>query len=343
MSRLNVRAAGVWAGLVAVLLWSAPLRAQTIELKLSDWVPPSHPLNTMGFPQWADAIAKDSNGTLKVRIFPAQQLGQAKDHYDMARDGIVDFAYINAGYTAGRFPIIAAGELPFLISNAKDGSAALDEWYRPYAKTEMADIHYCLSFVHDPSTIHARKKITRPEDIRGMKVRPADGTIANLVASLGGSSVQVSAPEAREALERGVADAITFPWNSLILFGIDKSVTYHMDAPFYVTTFTIVMNKARYNSLNSVQQKAIDENCNPPAAKRVAEGWADWEAAGRALLLKNPAHHIYPISDADLAAWRKASEPLHKTWAGDVRKAGQDPDKVMGELEATLKKYNSAS
>ena len=343
MNGLRAGALGVVGGLCALLLWAAPVHAQTIELKLSDWVPPSHPLNTTGFVQWADAIAKSSGGTLKVRIFPAQQLGQAKDHYDMARDGIVDFGYINPGYTAGRFPIIAAGELPFLMSNAKDGSAALDEWYRPYAKTEMADVHYCLAFVHDPSTIHARKMITKPEEIRGMKVRPADATIANLVASLGGSSVQVSAPEAREALERGVADAITFPWNSLILFGIDKSVTYHMDAPFYVTTFVIVMNKARYDGLGAAQKKAIDENCNAPAAKKVAEGWADWEAAGRELLLKNPAHHIYPISAADLSAWRKAAEPLRQTWANDVRKAGQDPDKVMRELEATLKKYNSAS
>ncbi len=43
---------------------------------------------------------------------------------------------------------------------------------------------------------------------------------------LGGQPVQVSAPEAREALERGVADAITFPWGPILLFGIDKSAKY---------------------------------------------------------------------------------------------------------------------
>ena len=29
-----------------------------------------------------------------------------------------------------------------------------------------------------------------------------------------------------------MADAITFPWQSIILFGIDKVVKYHMDMPF---------------------------------------------------------------------------------------------------------------
>ena len=48
-------------------------------------------------------------------LFPAQQLGKAPDHYDMARDGIADLTWVNPGYQAGRFPIFAAGELPFLI------------------------------------------------------------------------------------------------------------------------------------------------------------------------------------------------------------------------------------
>ena len=39
--------------------------------------------------------------------------------------------------------------------------------------------------------------------------------------------------QSRDALERGVADALTFPWGSLVLFGIDKVVKFHMDAPLY--------------------------------------------------------------------------------------------------------------
>jgi TRAP-type C4-dicarboxylate transport system substrate-binding protein len=52
------------------------------------------------------SIEKDSNGTLKSKIFPSQQLGKAFDHYDMARDGIAGFTYVNPGYQPGRFPII---------------------------------------------------------------------------------------------------------------------------------------------------------------------------------------------------------------------------------------------
>ena len=35
---------------------------------------------------WAESIDKASNGTIKITLFPAQQLGKAFDHYNMARD-----------------------------------------------------------------------------------------------------------------------------------------------------------------------------------------------------------------------------------------------------------------
>jgi len=312
-----------------------------VQLKLSHWVPPAHPLHP-SLQAWAADIQKESNGTITSVIFPAQQLGKAFDHYDMARDGIADFTYVNPGYQPGRFPIIAAGELPFLMENATGGSAAFDAWYRKYAAKEMKDVHFCMAFVHDPGTFHANKKILRPEDVKGLKVRPANATIGAFVTLLGGTNVQASAPEARDMLERGVADAITFPWGSIILFGIDKVVKYHMDAPFYVTTFVWVMNKDKYESLSAAQKKVIDDHCTTEWAEKIATPWAEFEAAGRDKLRKEPGHTVYKISAEDLAAWRKAAEPLTAKWAEGAKKAGVDPEKVLAELKESLAKHKAA-
>ena len=122
---------------------------KTIELKLSHWVPPTHPLQK-AMEEWGASIEKASGGTIKYKIFPSQQLGKAFDHYDMARDGIADLTYVNPGYQPGRFPIIAAGELPFLVGDAKGGIRAIDAWYRKYAGKEMKDVKYCFSFILDP-------------------------------------------------------------------------------------------------------------------------------------------------------------------------------------------------
>ena len=234
---------------------------QWFELKLSHWVPPSHPLQK-ALEDWGASIEKASNGTITSTVFPSQQLGKAFDHYDMARDGIADVTYVNPGYQPGRFPIIAAGELPFLMSDAKGGSMALDAWYRKYAAKEMKDVKFCLAFVHDPGTFHSKtKKIMVPGDIKGMKIRPAHATMATFVTQLGGTNVQSSAPEVRDILEKGVADAVTFPWGSILLFGIDKVTKYHMDVPLYVTTFAFVMNKAKYDDMSAAQKKVIDDHC----------------------------------------------------------------------------------
>ena len=143
-----------------------------VELRFSHWVPPQHPMHAAAV-AWAESINKASNGTIKITIYPSQQLGKAFDHYNMARDGIVDISHVNPGYEPGRFPIVAAVELPFIFSNAKEGSAALDAWYRRYAEQEMKDVHFCLIFAHDPGTFHfTKKKVQVPADMYGLKLRP---------------------------------------------------------------------------------------------------------------------------------------------------------------------------
>ena len=322
----------------AVLMAGASAMAQdkTVMLKMSSWVPPAHPLNP-SLIAWAADIEKESGGTIKATLFPAEQLGKAFDHYDMARDGIADLAYVNPGYQPGRFPIIAAGELPFLVANAKGGSAALDEWYMPYAAKEMKDVHVCFAFLNDPGTFHSKHKIVSPNDIKGDKVRPGNAGQGAMVTLLGGTNVQSSAPEAREVLERGVANTIGFPWGSIVLFGIDKVVKYHMDVPLFSTTFVWAMNQAKYDSMSPAQKTVIDHHCTPEWAEKVASPWADFEYAGHAKLAAEPGHEVYKLTPEQLAAWRTAVAPLTARWASKVENA----DTVLGELKADLKKHGA--
>jgi len=315
---------------------------KTFELKIAHWVPPSHPLQK-ALEEWGASVEKASGGTIKYKVYPAQQLGKAFDHYDMARDGIADLTYINPGYQPGRFPIIAAGELPFLISNAKSGSQALDAWYRKYAASEMKDVKFCLAFLHDPGTFHSKnKKIEVPGDIKGLKIRPAHATMATFVTLLGGTNVQAAAPEVRDILEKGVADAVTFPWGSVPLFGIDKVTKYHMEAALYVTTFAFVFNKDKYNQMSAAQRKLIDDHCTNEWALKVATPWADFEHGGIATLKALAGHEVYKISPAQLAEWRKAADPLEKAWADNVKKAGGNPDQILSELKDQLSKLSAA-
>ena len=330
------------AGLaIALAAPHALAQDKTVELKLSHWVPPTHPLQK-AMEEWGGSVEKASGGTIKFKIFPSQQLGKAFDHYDMARDGIADFTYVNPGYQPGRFPIIAAGELPFLVGDAKGGIRAIDAWYRKYAGKEMKDVKYCFSFILDPLTWHStKKKIVSPTDIKGMKVRPSQGTVAAWVTLLGGTNVQASATEVRDVLEKGVAEAVTFPWGSVPLLGVDKVTKYHMDAPLHTVTFQWLMSPKTYAAMSPAQKKVIDDHCTNDWAAKFASPWADYERAGLEKVKALPGHEVYQITAAQLDEWKKSAEPLRTKWADDVKKAGGDSDAIWKELTASLAQYKA--
>ena len=331
------------AAAVSAICLAGPVLAQDkpTELKLAHWVPAKHLLALTGFIPWGESIEKASGGSIKVAIFPAQQLGKAADHYDMARDGIAQVTYVNPGYQAGRFPIIAAAELPFLVDKPGPASKALDAWYRSYAQQEMKDVKVCLAHLH-VGTFHSKQPITEPGQIKGMKIRPANGTVGQMVNVLGGTSVQVSAPEARDALSKGVADAITFPWNSIISFGIDKVTTYHTDMRLYAAAFVWAMNKDWYNGLSANQKKVMDDHCNNEWAAKVGAAWGDAEDAGREKLIAMSGHTIVPMTLAQIDTWRKAVAPVYDRWIETAAKTGIDAKKTLDDLRAELKKTGGA-
>ena len=85
----------IGAALVALAL-PALAQDKTFNMRLSHWVPATHPLQK-AMEEWGASVEKASGGTIKSTVYPGQQLGKAFDHYDMTRDGIADLSYINPG------------------------------------------------------------------------------------------------------------------------------------------------------------------------------------------------------------------------------------------------------
>ncbi len=313
----------------------AQAQEKAVELKFAHWLPQTHPLAKLGFEPWAKSVEAASKGSIKVAFFPAQQLGKAADHYDMARDGIADITWVNPGYQAGRFPLIAVGELPFLVTKPGGGSGALDQWYRQYAGTEMKDVKYCFAHLH-VGTMHSKKPISEPSQIKGMKIRSSNGTNAAYMTLLGATNVQVSAPEARDALDKGVADALAFPWGSVITFGIDKATKFHSDMRMYASDFVWVMNKGWYDKLAAGQKKVIDDHCNNEWAGKVGAAWGDSEDSGQEKIEKLGGHTIVPVSPAQLDLWKKAAAPLYTTWEASADKVGVNGKQALADLQKEL-------
>ena len=334
MRALVFAAAAIFAGCASL----AHAQDKQVTLKLSYWVPPSHHL-TPGYKDWAAELEKVSKGSIKVAMFPSSQLGSGLDHYDMVKRGVADFGLINPGYTPGRFPIISAVDLPFMVSDSMKAASALHRWYKKYAEKEMSDHYVCHVYTHEKGTFHGRKEIKVPADVKGQKVRTANQTIAAFVTGLGGNSVQVPIMEAFGTLKSGITDAITSPWDALThpAFKFQEVTTYTLDLPLYVVGFTDGISRTFYNGLSADQKKAIDSVCTPEWSRLVYKHWYE-DATTREAATRKSNRQLTKPSDADIKLWREAAKPVNDAWADAVKKAGYDPVAVMKELQDELKK-----
>lgn len=311
--------------------------AEDVTLRLAHWLPPQHSVPQTGLTPWMESITEASGGSITFEVFPAQQLGSAPDHYDMTRDGIADIGYVNPGYNAGRFPIYELIGVPFLANDGPNAAKAIHEWYLgEYAEKEMSDVYFCLVNPHEPGRFHAKSEIRVPADVNGLSVRPAHSTMARFVNSLGGVSVQVPAPAAREALARGTADAVTFPYEAMKIFNIAEETKFHNDLPLYLSAQVLLFNLSTYGGLDDDQKAVIDAHCTPDWSKQFSEGWAEYDIGVRAEIMSAEDHTVYSPTDDEIALWREAAEPTLAAWKEDATAAGVDPDMVLEGLRSAL-------
>src|SRR5262245_3065945 len=116
----------------------APAAAQTIELKVSHFLPPNHTFQKAML-AWGEQLEKESGGKLKLRIYPAGQLGGGPNRQlDAARNGISDVAISLHGATPGRYATTELVSLPFVSPKSGSSSAVASARLTELAPTYLA-------------------------------------------------------------------------------------------------------------------------------------------------------------------------------------------------------------
>jgi TRAP-type C4-dicarboxylate transport system substrate-binding protein len=330
-----------WLSVIAIGCLTVPASAQdAITLKFAHWVPTTHPLHSGGWAPWAKSLESASGDAIKISFYPAGQLGKPADHYDMARDGIADIAWLNPGFNPGRWVVASAGTIPLLSKEAKNSSAAFTEWYAKYATKEMSDVKLCMLHSMHPGTIFSKKPMRGPSDFKGMKYRASNTMEALYVRNHGGTLVNAPQPEIRDILARGVADGTFNIMHSAISWGINKEVKYVLDMSWGSPVYALVINKGKYESLPEKAKSAIDNHCTPEWAKKFITAADDWEAQGRELLIK-AGNVLYKPTDEEMKQWRAGVAAVKEAWEKEVSAKGYDVNAIYAELEAALRRHGS--
>lgn len=327
---------------VVMTAGSAGAQAKNVNIKLAYWVPPRHFL-TPGYKEWGASVKKASGGTITTTLFPSSQLGSGRDHYDMVKRGIAGMGLINPGYTPGRFPILGASDLPFTNKDSLGGAKALTRWYKKYAGKEMKDHYVCHIYTHDKATIHTTKKQVRvPDDVKGLNIRSANQTMSRFVTALGGNPVQVPIMEAKDTLSKGITDGITVTFGGLTgTFKFKDVIKYSLDVPLYVSTFEHGINRRLYDGMDASQRRVIDDHCTPEWSAKVYRYWYEADQKDQMTGRQLKDHTWTKVSPAELQLWRDAAKPVVALWKASVIKVGEDPDQVLKEMWAELKKEDA--
>lgn len=285
---MKIRKLGLLLTALAVVPFSASAFAQTVELKVSHFLPPNHTFHK-AMVAWGELLKKESGGKLALQIYPAGQLGGgANRQFDAARNGIVDIAISTHGATPGRYPLTELVSLPFVApasgSNSEAMSRRLTEISGQYLTKEHDGLRILYMAVTNPLLVHSIQPIEKVEDLKGKKIRFQGIQLKNVIDAIGAVPVPVPPPETQDALSKGIVDAATFPHEGASSFDLGTVVKYSIEPGISSATFAVVMNPAKYESLPADLKALIDKTTGPAAAQAFGAMWDKAEAEGKAAM-----------------------------------------------------------
>lgn len=293
----------------ALSLSAVPAAAQEFTFRLAHYLPPMHNMAANVLPEWAERIHEQSDGRIRIEIFPAGQLLQVDEIFDGVQAGVADIGWSMPGATPGRFPVLSVLELPFIFTDAETASQVIMEVYESGAMdAEFEGVRLLYLHTHASGILNTIPRVERLEDMQGLRMRFPSQAARMMLERLGAQPVGVPAPQAYESLERGVLDGVAFPYDAMQGLRLGEQVNYHIDWPTYVLTFYLVMNENSFNSLPPDLQQVILDNSGMSEAIAVGASWDASDERARAYVAEL-GNESYALSDEEAARWVEAVMP----------------------------------
>jgi TRAP-type C4-dicarboxylate transport system substrate-binding protein len=314
------------------VITSRSASAQTAELKVSHFLPPNHTIQK-ALVMWSDDLEKQSAGRLKLRIYPAGQLGGGPNRqFDAARNGVVDMAFSLHGATPGRYSMTELASLPFAAPSAGNKSTVtsrrLSELAPEYLAKEHEGLRILWMAVTPPLMFHSKTPIRTIADFKGKRIRYAGVQFKNIIDSLGAVPLLVPPQETQDGLAKGIIDAATFPYEGAASFDIATVAKYTLEPGVSSATFALVMNPAKYASLPDDLKALIDKTAGPEAATGYGAMWDQAENEGKASMLSKGAQ-VTVLANDQLEQMKTILRPQRDAAVADVESQGKPGRKFL--------------
>ena len=290
-----------------------------------------------GWEWWGEELTKRTNGKVTVEYYPLGSLFKAKGAVENIIKGTADISNISIRTTAHRYPLLSVTMVPTIRwPNTPEAIEAagiaimklIDEF--PAIQEEVKRFKILWVTMLEDYYLFTKKEIMKPSDLNGVNIG-CGGTQADFIKSQGGGAVSIVPPQSYMNLKTGVIDGMIMSYNAVGHYKIWEVCDYVYEMPMGRVPLPIIMNLESWNAIPKDIQKLmmeLGEKTLLMSAKGMLEGSIvginHWKEAGK---------QIYTPTEAEVAVWMEAFQPMEKKWLDDAAKKG------LKDAPAVLKRW----
>ncbi|MCS2148341.1 TRAP transporter substrate-binding protein [Scandinavium manionii] len=292
--------------------------AEKVTLKLAHNLERSHVVH-QAFEQMAKEVKQLSDGKMTIRIYPSSQMGSARETMELLQNGALDMTKGSASDLESFDNIYAIYNLPYLFKDQKHfDNVVFGNVGKEIMGSSKDKGFFALSaYIAGTRSFYAKKPITKPEDLKGLKIRvQASPTTLRMVELMGGSPTPISFGEVYTAMQQGVVDGAENNVPSWVQTRhIEIAKVFSEDEHSSIPDFLVISTKT-WNKLTPEQQQILSKAAKDSEVWQ-QKAWAGVEAETRAQAKAMGGTFV----TVDKAPFRAAVQPLYDDFKKDPQQA----------------------
>jgi tripartite ATP-independent transporter DctP family solute receptor len=217
-----------------------------------------------GIQYFKELVEKSSKGQILVDVFPGAQLGGPGEMLQATRNGAQQLTVSSmGGFISGLWPKLATFELPWLICDYDRASriaAKFDSLIDPDDLVAKTGVRTIALFMTQKRHLATKKPISKPEDIKGLKVCvPEIPSYVAVWKAMGAVPIVVTNADMYTAVATGTVDARDSGFSSIISYKLYEQLKYYALTAHQCGFYLMIINDNFWKSLTIAQRKIIQD------------------------------------------------------------------------------------
>ena len=290
------------------VILTASAASAAVVLKLSNVLPDGNP-TTESLVFFAEKVKEKTGGEVEVRLFNNSALGGQREALESMQAGTLEMCMANAGPMAQFVPTMDVLSLPYVFQSTEH-----------MIKADIDKAGFVFLYWGDGGSrnlINNKKPITKPEDLKGLKIRVMDSRLmVNTLNAMGAIATPMAQGEVYSALQQGVLDGWENNPVTLLTLKLYEVSDYFSWTQHFMVPDLVLISKQAFEKLTPEHQKALLEAGRESEAKQREY----WNAFVGKTVEELKSHNV-KFNDVDIAPFVQSVQPV---WEDYTKKFGTE-------------------